>query len=130
MFTLQVDKMAKQMSLESQLADAKLQKAYLEFEAERERIFAEMKQLKVAAAEYKAKILELKGTEIALKDQIAVYTEKYDDFQNALVKSNQVFGGFKEQVETVSLLFSLCLIGNPRPIIFLLPILIYHLASL
>ncbi|XP_026332218.1 gamma-taxilin [Hyposmocoma kahamanoa] len=98
----QVDKMAKQMALESQLADAKLQKANLEFQAEKERIFAEMEQLKVAAAQYKAKILELQGTEMALKGQLAVYTDKYDEFQNALVKSNQVFGGFKEQMETMS----------------------------
>lgn len=95
------------MALESQLADAKLQKAYLEFQAEKERILAEMEQLKVAAAQYKAKILELQGTEMALKGQLAVYTDKYDEFQNALVKSNQVFGGFKEQMETVRLYFNL-----------------------
>lgn len=90
------------MSLESQLADAKLQKANLEFQAEKERLFAEMEQLKVAAAQYKAKIMDLQGAEVALKGQLAVYTEKYDEFQNALVKSNQVFGGFKDQMETVS----------------------------
>lgn len=90
------------MALEGQLSDAKLQKANLEFQAEKERIFAEMEQFKVLAAQYKAKILELQGTEMALKGQLAVYTDKYDEFQTALVKSNQVFGGFKEQMEMVS----------------------------
>ncbi|XP_028162990.1 gamma-taxilin [Ostrinia furnacalis] len=98
----QVDKMAKQMALESQLSDAKMQKASLEHQAERERIVAEMEQLKVSVAQYRAKILELQGTETALRGQLAVYTDKYDEFQNALVKSNQVFGGFKEQMEKMS----------------------------
>ncbi|RVE53429.1 hypothetical protein evm_001999 [Chilo suppressalis] len=98
----QVDKMAKQMSLESQLSDAKLQKASLEHQAEKERLLAEMEQLKVSIAQYWTKILELQGTETALRGQLAVYTDKYDEFQNALVKSNQVFGGFKEQMEMMS----------------------------
>ncbi|XP_049885841.1 gamma-taxilin [Pectinophora gossypiella] len=98
----QVDKMAKQMALESQLSDAKLQKSNLEHQAEKERLVAEMEQLKVTVAQYKAKVMELQGTESALKGQLAVYTDKYDEFQNALVKSNQVFGGFKEQMELMS----------------------------
>ncbi|XP_026483188.2 gamma-taxilin [Vanessa tameamea] len=98
----QVDKMAKQMTLETQLSDAKLQKASLEHQAERERILAEMEQMKVTLAQYRAKIIELQGTESSLKGQLAIYMEKYDEFQNALVKSNQVFGGFKEQMEKMS----------------------------
>lgn len=98
----QVDKMAKQMALESQLADAKLQKASLEHQADRERLMAEMEQMKVNLAQYRAKIAELQGTETSLRSQLAVYTDKYDEFQNALVKSNQVFGGFKEQMEKMS----------------------------
>ncbi|CAF4840625.1 unnamed protein product [Pieris macdunnoughi] len=98
----QVDKMAKQMALESQLSDAKLQKSALEHQAEKERLLAEAEHMKVTLAQYRAKIMELQGTETALKGQLAVYTDKYDEFQNALVKSNQVFGGFKEQMEKMS----------------------------
>ncbi|KAJ2954592.1 hypothetical protein O0L34_g2887 [Tuta absoluta] len=98
----QVDKMAKQMALESQLADAKMQKCNLEHQAEREKLMAEMEQMKVTVAQYRAKVVELQGTEAALKGQLAIYTDKYDEFQNALVKSNQVFGGFKEQMEMMS----------------------------
>lgn len=89
------------MSLESQLSDAKLQKASLEHQAEKERLLAEAEQMKVTLAQCRAKIMELQGTEAALKGQLGVYTDKYDEFQNALVKSNQVFGGFKEQMEKV-----------------------------
>ncbi|PZC75414.1 hypothetical protein B5X24_HaOG206083 [Helicoverpa armigera] len=98
----QVDKMAKQMALESQLSDAKMQKASLEHQADKERLLAEMEQLKVTLAQYRAKIMELQGTETSLRGQLAVYTDKYDEFQNALVKSNQMFGGFKEQMEKMS----------------------------
>ncbi|XP_063375444.1 gamma-taxilin [Cydia amplana] len=98
----QVEKMGKQMALESQLSDAKLQKAALEHQAEKERLLVEMEHLKVTVAQCTAKIMELQGTETALRGQLGLYTEKYDEFQNALVKSNQVFGGFKEQMEQMS----------------------------
>ncbi|KAI8437835.1 hypothetical protein MSG28_012053 [Choristoneura fumiferana] len=98
----QVDKMGKQMALESQLSDAKLQKAALEHQAEKERLVAETEHLKVIVEQCTAKIMELQGTETALRSQLGVYTDKYDEFQNALVKSNQVFGGFKEQMEKMS----------------------------
>lgn len=89
------------MALESELSDAKLQKASLEHQAEKERLIAEMEQVKVTLAQYRAKIMELQANETSLKGQLGVYTAKYDEFQNALVKSNQVFGGFKEQMEKV-----------------------------
>ncbi|KAF9411773.1 hypothetical protein HW555_009519 [Spodoptera exigua] len=98
----QVDKMAKQMALESQLSDAKMQKASLEHQADKERLLAEMEQLKVTLAQYRAKIMELQGNETNLRSQLAVYTDKYDEFQSALVKSNQMFGGFKEQMDMMS----------------------------
>ncbi|KAG7309015.1 hypothetical protein JYU34_004879 [Plutella xylostella] len=98
----QVDKMQKQLSLETQLSDAKMQKASLEHQAEKGRLLAEMETLKMELCKSEAKIEEMKGTEVALRSQIAVYTEKYDEFQNALVKSNQVFGGFKGEMDKMS----------------------------
>ncbi|KAF9819612.1 hypothetical protein SFRURICE_005565 [Spodoptera frugiperda] len=56
----------------------------------------QMEQVKVTLAQYRAKIMELQGTETT------VYTDKYDEFQNALVKSNKMFTGFKEQMEMMS----------------------------
>lgn len=58
--------MAKQMALESQLSDAKLQKASLEHQADKERLLAEMEQIKVTVAQYRAKIKELQGTETSM----------------------------------------------------------------
>ncbi|GBP28917.1 Alpha-taxilin [Eumeta japonica] len=98
----QVDKMAKQMTLESQLSDAKLQKANLEYRAEKERLLAEMEKLKLEMEQYKAKIAELQNAEGLLRSQINVYTGKYDEFQNALQRSNQVFVGFKGEMDKMS----------------------------
>lgn len=52
--------------------------------------------------EYQAKCQELRTTEVNLRSQISLYTDKYDEFQNALIKSNEVFGGFKGEMEKVS----------------------------
>lgn len=90
------------MNLESQLAGAKLEKANLEFQAEKERYTAELQQLTLLTAQYKVKIMELQSKEAMLTGQLEIYTDKYDEFQSALVKSNKVFGGFKEEMETVS----------------------------
>ncbi|XP_041983304.1 gamma-taxilin [Aricia agestis] len=98
----QVDKMAKQMNLESQLSDAKMQKAALEHQADRERLNAEMEQMKVTLAQYRAKIMEQQTMETSLRNQLALYTAKYDEFQSVLSKSNQVFGKSKEQIDQMS----------------------------
>jgi hypothetical protein len=52
--------------------------------------------------EYQAKCQELQTTEVQLRSQISLYTDKYDEFQNALSRSNEVFGGFKGEMEKVS----------------------------
>lgn len=36
-----------------------------------------------------------------LRAQLATYTEKYDEFQNTLKKSNQVFESFKSEMDKV-----------------------------
>lgn len=36
-----------------------------------------------------------------LREQVDLYTKKYDEFQSALSRSNEVFGGFKEEMDRV-----------------------------
>lgn len=98
----QVEKMSQQIALEQQLADAKLQKAKLEHQAERERLLAEMEQVKLEVAQYRAKVVELKCTETSLRGQLAIHTDKYDEFQDALVRSNKAVGLFKKEMERMS----------------------------
>lgn len=48
------------------------------------------------------RIEEMQNTEIDLRNQISLYNEKYEEFQNALARSNKVFAGFKGDMELVS----------------------------
>jgi len=53
----------------------------------------------------------MQNTEIDLRNQISLYNEKYEEFQNALARSNKVFAGFKGDMELVSknkLYISIC----------------------
>ena len=43
----------------------------------------------------------MQATEIDLRNQITLYTSKYDEFQSALSRSNDVFTGFKGEMEKV-----------------------------
>lgn len=52
--------------------------------------------------QYQVRIEEMQNTEIDLRNQISLYNEKYEEFQNALARSNKVFAGFKGDMELVS----------------------------
>lgn len=121
----QFEKIHQQMQLEIQLAEAKLAKVTLEMTSEKEALLNEKKQLLAVSfqfylnkffsykylihffssfqklAEYQLRLKEMQAQEVGLRSQISMYTDKYDEFQNALTKSNQVFGGFNEEMEKV-----------------------------
>ncbi|KAJ1531929.1 hypothetical protein ONE63_000570 [Megalurothrips usitatus] len=98
----QVEKISKQMQLEAQLADAKLAKAQLESKAEKEVLIREKHELLMELAHYQARAKEHEQTELKLREQVELYTNKYDEFQTALSRSNEVFGGFKEEMDKMS----------------------------
>ncbi|KAL1455087.1 hypothetical protein WDU94_009206 [Cyamophila willieti] len=52
--------------------------------------------------EYKTKCLEMSKTESGLRNQITMYSEKYDEFQQTLSRSNEIFAGFKSEMESMS----------------------------
>jgi len=45
---------------------------------------------------------EMAQTEIHLKTQLNIYTEKYAEFEGTLNKSNEVFATFKSEMEKVT----------------------------
>lgn len=103
----QVDKMSKQMKLEGQLANAKMAKVRLEMQAQGEILERDKAQLMAELAMAQQKITDHEKTEEALRAQINVYFEKYDEFQNVLTKSNQVYSGFKTEMDKVCISFFL-----------------------
>ncbi|VVC45066.1 Hypothetical protein CINCED_3A016836 [Cinara cedri] len=98
----QVVKLAKQIELETQLCDAKLAKANMEISVERESILNEKSHLLKEIQQYQQRIEQMQNTEIDLRSQISLYDEKYEEFQNALARSNKVFAGFKGDMELMS----------------------------
>ncbi|CAG2064265.1 unnamed protein product, partial [Timema podura] len=98
----QVEKISRQMQLEAQLADAKLAQAKMEMAADKETLLREKKQLLTELKDYQNRCQDLQATEINLRSQITLYTDKYDEFQNALSRSNEVFGGFKGEMDKMS----------------------------
>ncbi|KAK0094284.1 hypothetical protein PV326_011358 [Microctonus aethiopoides] len=98
----QLEKVRQRAQLELQLADAKMATIKMEMTAEKESLLKEKQQLLLKLTEYQVQISELQATEVGLRSQISMYTEKYDDFQNALTKSNELFSGFNEEMEKMS----------------------------
>ncbi|XP_015585769.1 beta-taxilin [Cephus cinctus] len=97
-----IKQLNEQMILESQLHEAKLAKAKMEMTAEKEALLKEKQQLLLNLTEQQMQIGELQAMETSLRSELSIYTDKYDEFQNALTKSNSVFGGFKEEMEKMS----------------------------
>lgn len=97
-----VENLAKQMQLEMQLADAKLAKAKMEMDIEKETLQKEKQQLLIELAEYKRKVCEMKASELALREQITMYSEKYEEFHKALLQSNSAIGDFKAEMERMT----------------------------
>nr|KAF7427608.1 hypothetical protein H0235_007302 [Vespula pensylvanica] len=74
----------------------------IEATVEKEVFLREKEQLLLTLTEYRARIQELQGAEAAMKSQIDLYTNKYDEFQNSLTRSNKVCGEFNEEMERMS----------------------------
>lgn len=81
----------KQKSLELQLADLKIQQ-------HEEKLIQEQSQMKL----YAEQVSQLLATEQTLRLQLAADGEKFQQFQEALVKSNEVFETFKLEIEKMA----------------------------
>ncbi|XP_073979300.1 beta-taxilin-like isoform X2 [Rhodnius prolixus] len=97
-----VEKMAKQMHLEMQLANTKLAKAKMEMALEKEALLRDNQQLLLELKEYKKQLEEMKTSEVALRNQIQLYNDKYDEFHKALLQSNDAIGSFKQEMERMA----------------------------
>lgn len=95
-------KVVRQKELESQLAKAKLAKTMLQLKQEKENFLKEKHQLLENISELQKRSTELASTELKLRNELGLYTSKYDEFQGVLRKSNVVFSSFKSDMEAMS----------------------------
>ncbi|XP_033125684.1 alpha-taxilin-like [Anneissia japonica] len=97
-----IDKMLKHKELEAQLFDAKLQQANLTLAEEKEKHIREKAILLNETADVHLKCEALTKQEAQLKSQLGVYTEKFEEFQTTLTKSNEVFQTFKQEMDKMT----------------------------
>lgn len=97
-----IEKMFKHKDLEQQLMDAKLAQAVMQVSEEKKRSLAEKEFLMMEAAEGQKRILLLEAQEKQLRAQVSLYTEKYEEFQSTLTKSNDVFQSFKTEMDKMT----------------------------
>ncbi|KAL5724570.1 hypothetical protein ACHQM5_007811 [Ranunculus cassubicifolius] len=81
----------KQKSLELQLADLRIQQ-------HEEKLTHEQSQMK----QYAEQVSQLLATEKTLRSQLASDGEKFQQFQDALKKSNEVFETFKQEIDKMA----------------------------
>uniref|UniRef100_A0A8C2P219 Alpha-taxilin n=1 Tax=Capra hircus TaxID=9925 RepID=A0A8C2P219_CAPHI len=107
-----IDKVFKHKDLQQQLVDAKLQQAQEMLKEAEERHQREKDFLLKEAVESQRMCELMKQQETHLKHpvllvgfsltQLALYTEKFEEFQNTLSKSSEVFTTFKQEMEKVT----------------------------
>ncbi|XP_077977757.1 beta-taxilin-like [Glandiceps talaboti] len=85
-----------------QLSEVKLQESNLKFAQETEKHLKDKAILLSEVADYQRKCELLQAQEIQLKSQLAVYTEKFEEFQGTLTKSNEVFQQFKQEMDKMT----------------------------
>ncbi|XP_013792864.1 gamma-taxilin-like isoform X2 [Limulus polyphemus] len=102
MWEKHMEKVVRQKELESQLAKAKLAKASIELKQERESYLNEKQQLLESVSELQKRCAELSSNELKLRSELVLYTNKYEEFQTMLAKSNKVFTSFKTDMDKMS----------------------------
>lgn len=98
----QLEKLNEQIKLETQLNEAKLAKVRMESTIEKEILLKEKQAALEEILATKKAVSEMENRERTLKDQLSIYTEKYDDFQCSLRKSNDIFSTYKVELEKMS----------------------------
>lgn len=98
----QLEKLNEQIKLETQLNEAKLAKAQMEATIEKEILLKEKQAALEEVLATKKSVLEMEKRERALKEQLRFTSEKYDQFQDSLQKSNNIFSTYKVELEKMA----------------------------
>ncbi|XP_051020181.1 beta-taxilin [Acomys russatus] len=104
-----LDKIFKHRELQQKLVDAKLeqaqemmQEAEERHRREKEYVLILLGSLLNQAAEWKLQAKVLKEQETVLQAQLTLYSGRFEEFQNTLTKSNEVFATFKQEMDKMT----------------------------
>lgn len=96
------EKLLKHKQLELQLCEAKMAQQMVSAAEEKENSLAERQYLLAETLEQQKKCEMLTQQETELRSQLSMYSDKFEEFQQTLTRSNQVFATFKKDTDRVS----------------------------
>ncbi|XP_077404452.1 alpha-taxilin isoform X2 [Vanacampus margaritifer] len=97
-----IEKVVKHKDLQQQLVDTKLHQAQELLNESEDRHDTEKNFLLQETLESQRMCELMKQQEGHLKQQLSLYTEKFEEFQTTLSKSNEVFATFKQEMEKMT----------------------------
>ncbi|XP_051581125.1 beta-taxilin isoform X1 [Myxocyprinus asiaticus] len=97
-----LEKIFKHRDLQQKVSDAKLEEAKMLLKEAEEKHKREKEYLLIQAAEWKLQAKELKEQHTVMQAQLVLYSEKFDEFQGTLAKSNEIYTNFKQQMDKMT----------------------------
>ncbi|XP_026146498.1 beta-taxilin isoform X2 [Carassius auratus] len=97
-----LEKIFKHRDLQQKLSDAKLEESNMLLSQAEEKHKREKEYLLTQAAEWKLQAKELKEQHTVMQAQLVLYSQKFDEFQNTLAKSNEIYITFKQEMEKMT----------------------------
>ncbi|XP_067427888.1 beta-taxilin isoform X2 [Thunnus thynnus] len=97
-----LEKINKHRDLQCQLSEAKLQQANALLANAEEKHKREKEYLLVQAADWKLQAQALKEQDTVMQAQLHLYSQKFEEFQETLAKSNEIFARFKTEMDNMS----------------------------
>lgn len=91
----------KHKQLELQLCEAKMAQQMVSAAEEKENSLAERQYLLAETLEQQKRCEMLTQQETELRSQLSMYSDKFEEFQQTLTRSNQVFSTFKKDTDRV-----------------------------
>uniref|UniRef100_A0A8C2J8F3 Taxilin beta a n=1 Tax=Cyprinus carpio TaxID=7962 RepID=A0A8C2J8F3_CYPCA len=97
-----LEKIFKHRDLQQKLSDAKLEEANMLLSQAEEKHNREKEYLLKEAIEKTKKCYAMKEQELQMKKQLVLYSQKFDEFQNTLAKSNEIYITFKQEMDKMT----------------------------
>ncbi|TMS12728.1 Beta-taxilin [Larimichthys crocea] len=97
-----LEKINKRRDLQQKLTEAKLQQANALLSEAEEKHKREKEYLLREAIDKTKKCCAMKEQELAMKKKLTLYAQKFDEFQETLSKSNEIYVRFKKEMDNMS----------------------------
>ncbi|CAN9507358.1 unnamed protein product [Ophioblennius macclurei] len=97
-----LEKINKHRDLQHKLTEAKLQQANALLTEAEEKHKREKEYLLREAIDKTKKCFTMKEQELAMKKKLTLYAQKFDEFQETLAKSNEIYIRFKKDMDNMS----------------------------